>query len=267
MGGCVLLFLRQAYTGKYVQQSLRALRSTYNELFTVHTELVAAHAQLGASVIDIEELACTNERQRLARELHDTLTQGLVSLILQLEAIDASLADEQLQRARNVVQLTRQNARTTLVEARRAIHDLRSETPAQSNLGEAIRAEIQHFSQTTDIACRCDPGPFETIPAVPGEQIFQAIKEGLANVARHACAQMVWIRIRSSGAMYDLEICDDGQGFDPEHVAAGHYGLLGLRERARQHGGELHIRSIPGKGTCLRMCLPCSRKGQGICAV
>lgn len=260
-----LLFLRQAYGRKCMQQLLHNVRDGYTELFASHTALVTRHAQLAASLVEIEEAAQMGERQRLARELHDTLTQDLVSIILQLEAIDGCLANEQAQRAREIVQLATQRARSALDGTRHAIYDLRAQRAAQNGLTQSVQAEIRRLSQTTGILCLCDLRPFATLPVLVGEQILQAIKEGLANVARHANARQVWIGLRNSGSTCVLEIRDDGQGFDPTYTAVGHYGLLGLRERAQQLGGELHICSAPGEGTRLSMCLPRGYEEREVC--
>lgn len=267
VAAAVLLFLRQAHARLCMQRLLHHLRDGYDELFASHTELTTRHAHLSASVVEIEESAQEGERQRLARELHDTLTQDLVSLVMQLEAVDARLASEQPQRAREIVQLTIQRARATLSETRRAIYDLRAPASERGDLIESARAEMRRFSQATGIPCRGDLRLLATVPAFAGEQLVQALKEGLTNVARHAHAHEVWIGLRRSGATFEVEICDDGQGFDPERVMAGHYGLLGLRERAQQLGGELRIQSAPGTGTRLSISLPWWTEEQEVCAV
>lgn len=265
------LFLRQIQACKELQRQLRDQQRSYDELLATHAELAAAHAQLGAHLVELEELTLSNERQRLARELHDTLTQGLVSLIWQLEALEARLVDGQAQRAREIAQLAMQGARTTLGESRRAIHALRSgasEIAVQgASLSETAQAEIQRFNEATGIVCRSDLRLLEAMPVPVGQQAMQAIKEGLTNVARHAHASEVWVGVSSNGAVFELEIRDDGRGFDPQRIAAGHYGLLGLRERAQQLGGDLDIRSVPGKGTRLQMSLPCTRAEREVCTV
>lgn len=173
-----------------------------------------------------------------------------------MEAADARLADEQPQRAREIVQQAVQQARTSLAQTRTIIHDLRSEAPGQDSFVETVRAELRRFSQVTGIACRSDLRQLETLPTALHEPVFQAMKECLTNVARHAHAREVWLNVRNSGITFDLEIRDDGRGFDPRQVVAGHYGLLGLRERAQQLGGALEVQSVPGERTRVKMSLP-----------
>lgn len=260
-----LLFVRQTCEYKRLRQLLSTARTECDSLYAVQAELMGKHAQLAASLVEVEEATLTGERQRLARELHDTLTQDLVSLVLQLEAIDARLANEQLQRAREMAQMAMQRARVALDETRRAIYNLRTDLPAPQSLAEIAQAEIRRFSQATGISCQSDLRLLATVPVRAGEQILQAIKEGLTNIARHAHAHTVWIGLRSSGATFVVDICDDGRGFAPARTEAGHYGLLGLRERAEQLGGELQIESAPGEGTRLRMSLPRRQEEREVC--
>lgn len=267
LAGSLFLFLRLAHARRCMQRLLYNLGTGYDELFAAHTVLNTRYTQMEACVAEVEEAAQVDERQRIARELHDTVTQDLVSLILQLEAIDARLSSEQPQRAREIAQLATRQARAALNETRQVICDLRTQRRVQSDLTQSLRTEMRRFSQTTSILCHCDLRSFAMLPDCTGEQILLAIKEGLTNVARHAYAREVWVDLRNSGTTCMLEIRDDGQGFDPTCTAAGHYGLLGLRERVQQFGGELQIQSAPGKGTRLSMSLPYGREEWEVCAV
>ena len=265
--GTMLLFWRQARARTCMQQLLHNLHDGYDRLFSARTELINRCAQLEASVVEAEEAALLDERRRLARELHDTLTQDLAGLILQLEAIEACLASSQPQNAYELVRQARERARVTLSETRRAIHDLRADAPERDSLVEVIQAEMERFSQATGILCRGDLRSFTVLSPHAGEQIVRGIKEGLTNIARHAHARVVWLGLRQHGREYVVELRDDGRGFDPAQVVAGHYGLPGLRERLQQLGGELSIQSAPGAGTCLRMRLPRASVEREVCAV
>lgn len=254
-GGSALLILRQA-------RAYRNLHAVHDELCTTHTVLAGKHACLTASLVEAEETVLAGERQRIARELHDTLTQDLVGLVWQLEAIDARLAEQQFHRAQEIVQLARQRTRTALSQTRQTIYDLRTDESVQHPLTRRAQAEILRFYQATGVQCHCDLHLLTTIPAWQGEQLLQVIKEGLTNIARHAHAQTAWIKLRTDGAAFVLEIGDDGQGFDSTVRLAGHYGLPGLRERAEYLGGELQIETLPGEGTRLRISLPRSLRAQ-----
>ena len=236
----VTLYSRQAEARQQAQLLLR--------------DLEAANRQLSEYASRVEDLTIANERQRMARELHDTLSQGLAGLILQLEAADAHLAGNRSERARGILQQSMEKARGTLAEARQAIDDLRR--PAERDLVEAVQREVDHFTIATGI--HCDPQIKITVdvPDPIAETAIRAISEGLTNIARHARAKNVTLRLIGNETGLEIEICDDGVGFDPAAVEAGHYGLLGMRERVRLAGGRLEVQSAPGKGTCILIHFP-----------
>ena len=241
-----LLLFAVAYLLLYVQQ----LRS--------NAELEAAHLKLKVSTERIEELTRLTERQRLARELHDTLAQDLAGLIRQLEVADAQQSKQHYQRAQEIIRQATLRARSALVEARLAIHDLRSESMSAGDFSEAVRQEIDHFIETTGIPCETDLDALMDIPPHFREHALRMLTEGLHNVMRHAQAHQVWVRIVRQACMLTLEVRDDGVGFEPAatSVQSGHYGLIGLRERARLSGGTLEVRSANGAGTTIQLRLP-----------
>ncbi len=238
----VVLYSRQAEARLQAQRLLR--------------ELEAANRQLTEYAARVEDLSIAAERQRMARELHDTLSQGLAGLILQLEAADAHLAANRPERARGILEQSMEKARGTLAEARRAIDDLRHAT--LRDLEEAVRQEIDHFTASTGIPCTQEIELPAHIPEQVSETAIRVTTEGLTNIARHANARNGRVRIAciDQGNELEIEICDDGTGFNPEMVEAGHYGLLGMRERVRLAGGRLDIQSEPGHGTCIRIQFP-----------
>jgi two-component system, NarL family, sensor histidine kinase YdfH len=233
---------------------LRSARA-YIQLATTHTELEEAHRGLSTASRQIAALTRLAERQRLARELHDTLSQGLVGLKLQLEAIDALLAQHQSARAKAVVQQAMAHIQHTMSEARGVIDDLRAISDASQSGMAAMQEVIQRFTAATGIPCQVELADLEPLPASFYDTLVRIIGEGLTNVARHARANQVWITTRHVDNIVSLELKDDGIGFDPIAIAekpGGHYGLLGLRERARLLHGNLEIQSKPGAGTCIR---------------
>ena len=235
VGIYVILYTRQAEANARARELL--------------AELEAANRQLTEYAARVEDLTIAAERQRMARELHDTLSQGLAGLILQLEAADAHLAASRPERARVILEQSMENARGTLKEARQAIDDLRQ--PAGHNLEEAARQEAERFTRATGIACEPCIELKTAIPEALSETAIRAISEGLTNIARHAHAKQVGLRLSEIGKELEIEIWDDGMGFDPQAVQSGHYGLLGMRERVRLAGGWLDIDSETGKGTCI----------------
>lgn len=231
-------------------------------LQSVLLELEDAHAQVIDYAERVEELTLVAERQRLARDLHDTLAQGLTGVVLQLEVVDSQLAHHAPQRARELVQEIMVSARSTLAEARRAIHDLRTYTTCPQDISSCVLEEIQRFIQATGISCTIDLALLEKTPEPFCEHVFRMITEALANVVRHAHADQVWITTMQSDIWLTCEVRDNGIGFSSEKLEqpTDHYGLLGLRERARLAKGLLEIKSAPGEGTTLRFSVPLNRE-------
>jgi len=236
----VLLFVRQMNARQKAQKLLG--------------ELETAHRQLAEYAQQVEQLTLQTERQRMARELHDTLAQGLAGLALQLEALEASLERDQTERAAQIAAQAKRRARATLQDARRAIGDLRAHP---TSLAEAIQHEAAQFTTMTGIPCRVTLPDGLALPEQQAEQMARCVREGLNNVARHAQATAVWLTAGVENGRILLTLRDDGRGFDPQQTPpAGHYGLLGLRERARLAGGQFSVESRPGAGTTLRLSLP-----------
>jgi two-component system, NarL family, sensor histidine kinase YdfH len=229
----------------------------HQRLTRTHHQLEEAYGQLAASTRQIESLTLLTERQRIARELHDTLSQDLVGLIRQLDIVEAHLQLQHSERALTIVQDAAQSARSALTEARWTIENLRMRT-AEVACSEALLQEIEHFQTATGIPCECDLAALSGLPEPASEQVLRIVREGLINIARHAQAQHVWIQTRAGRERQEIEIGDDGVGFDLASVQGqhGHYGLLGLRERARLLGGVVEIRSMLGEGTVISFSLP-----------
>jgi NarL family two-component system sensor histidine kinase YdfH len=223
-------------------------------------ELEAANRRLTESADRIEDLTLTNERQRMARELHDTLAQGLAGLILQLEAVDSHLSQGHADKAQSIAQQAMTRARETLADSRRAIDGLRRDLPG--SLTERLQTEINHFKSASGVPCRLEISIPELLTGEIQELIVRVVSEGLANIARHAQARQASVNLNGSGDILTVEVADDGIGFDSRDSAGreGHYGLVGLRERVRLSGGTLEITSVKGKGTRLKATIPFSQQ-------
>jgi NarL family two-component system sensor histidine kinase YdfH len=221
-------------------------------------ELEIANRQLAEYTHQVEELTLTTERQRMARELHDTLAQGLAGLILQLEAADSHISNQNQQKAQAIIQQAMSRARTTLSDARRAIRDLRENPSTPTDLDDAIKTEIERFQTSTGITCNENICMAADISAQLAENILRTIIEGLSNIARHAEATEASISMTCDDHTISIEISDNGIGFDPQTAVgrSGHYGLVGIRERARLFGGSLTIDSQPSQGSILKIQLP-----------
>ena len=203
-------------------------------------------------------LATIEERNRLARDIHDTLAQGLAAITLQLEAADA-LAETRPQRAHEAVQRALSLARANLDEARRSVMDLRS-APLQAHaLPEALALLVASTGLTIDY--RYTPN-FPLLPARLEAGLYRVAQEALTNISKHAFAQHIEIELRFCSSEEDeeiqLAIRDDGRGFDPDAVSRDekHFGLLGMSERVKLLGGHLSIQSTPGSGTYIIVSIP-----------
>lgn len=205
------------------------------------------------------ELAVTEERNRLAREIHDTIAQGLTALAMQLELADAALPAD-IRRAREAIRRALGLARLNLEEARRSVQNLRSRSLQRKSLADAIRLLLDQggrehgyyysFRHNVD---------HELSPAIE-TGIYRIAQEALSNIARHAQASEVTVLLDVGADTLTLTVEDDGVGFDPaEFAQAGHFGLMGMQERAHLLGGKLLIASSPGDGTRLEAQMPLVR--------
>ncbi len=219
-------------------------------------ELETAHIELADYAAQVRSLTLATERQRMARELHDTLVQGVAGLILQLEAANAHLENGRVPRAQAIIQQSMKRARSTLADARAAIDDLRLK---DSSLAETIQRQADRFTQATGIPCHLtlDLAAETLISPAIADHAERIISESLTNVTRHAQAENVWLDVTQSVNALNIDVRDDGVGFDVDTaVRARHYGLLGMRERARLVNGTFAISSNTGEGTHLAITLP-----------
>lgn len=225
-------------------------------------ELQKAHAQLEAYAKRVEELTLTTERQRMARELHDTLAQGLTGLVLQLEAASTHIEKQNTQRAQEILDSAMTQSRTTLAEARKVIDDLRSGKQGQQTFLEQIQREAQQLKNMSGVACEVDVRITRPLSQEVQTHLLKIVTEGLYNIAKHAQANQAWLRLTENKSHLVLEIEDDGLGFVPDsaHANSGHYGLLGIRERVDLLNGEFSLDSQPQQGTCLLIQIPLDAK-------
>ena len=211
--------------------------------------LESANAKLAASSAKIESLTLQNERQRMARELHDTLAQGVAGLVLQLEAVKAHLGANRTERAAAIVEQSITRARSTLAESRAAIDDLRA---SSTDVSDSVRENIERFRQATGIPCDLEISVNENqLPFETTNHALNILSESLTNIARHAQATHVKVVFIIQNQNLQLEVRDNGKGFDVNQKTSGHYGLIGMHERARLTGGMLSIESNPS-GTCVQ---------------
>jgi NarL family two-component system sensor histidine kinase YdfH len=239
-------------------REIRANEKTQNLL----VDLERVNQKLTEYADTIEDLTLTNERERMARELHDTLAQGLAGVILQLEAADSHLSNHHPERAQVIVQQAMDRARTALNDARRAIDNLRSFDPARDDLAANMRAAVDQFQASSGVPCKLEISLPDPVSEGTSDTVMRIVSEAFANIARHARASQAWVVLRANLEELEIEIGDNGAGFSvPDALPIlGHYGIQGMRERTREGRGSMEIQSVPGKGTVIRVRLPVDRE-------
>jgi NarL family two-component system sensor histidine kinase YdfH len=248
------------YISLYAQQAL-AKEAAHKLL----ADLRRANHRLAESACQVETLTLMTERQRMARELHDTLAQGLAGIILQMEAADSYLDQQQAAKAQEIIRMAMGRARQTLAESRQVIDDLRKKAYDPEAFAGWIYDEADHFTQVTGISCRVDVDLPPHMPVDVQLAIQRILSEGLTNIRKHAAASQVWLSVKPADRCLVVRIQDDGCGFDPDAVlsATDRYGLLGIRERAAEFDGWVRFESGAGEGTVIRVGLPLgNRKGR-----
>ncbi|MEK3702765.1 sensor histidine kinase [Paenibacillus sp. FSL R7-0198] len=205
----------------------------------------------------VEELTLANERQRMARDLHDTLAQGQAGLIMQLEAVDAYLSRGNIQRAHEIVLTSMGQARQTLGDARKAIDDLRTRATPVFDFNEAVQDQLQRFRIATGVQIQLELQVRSALTGFTMEHVLHILSETLMNVARHAHADQVHISIIEISGSLQMVIKDNGRGFNTATIGkkTGHYGLIGIYERARLIGGQIQVESSD-TGTCITLSIP-----------
>jgi two-component system, NarL family, sensor kinase len=203
-------------------------------------------------------LARAEERARMAREIHDTLAQGLTAIALNVEGALRQL-DKRPDQARERLERALAMARENLDEARRSVLDLRAAPLAGRPLAEALSALGRAFTSQTGVRVHVRATADGSLPLRVEAELYRIAQEGLTNVRKHAKASEVEIRLEKTHDQATLVLSDNGQGFDARRRAPGHHGIVGMRERARLLGGRLHVTSGPGHGTRLSVTVPLDR--------
>ncbi|MGW0867608.1 sensor histidine kinase [Streptomyces sp. NPDC002611] len=215
-------------------------------------------AELDASRHEIGRLSEAHgalaERERLAREIHDTLAQGFTSLVMLVQAVEAEL-DHDLPEARRHLRLMDETARQNLAEARALVAGGAPADLDGASLPDALRRLATRHDARLEVT-----GPVRMLPAGPEVVALRACQEALANARKHAGSSVtVGVSLTYGDDSLMVSVRDDGCGFDPAAVRGG-YGLAGLRARAVEVGGTAKVRSAPGDGTAVTVRLPVVRR-------
>jgi signal transduction histidine kinase len=240
------------------REQLRIARDELAKRYSVRTgewqeELAARHAA------EADFALLTAERTRLARELHDTLEQTIASVALQLDAAKGFFHGEPDESQRLLDAATLQ-LRESQSEVRRSVWNLRSVKLEEATLPEALQQLGKALADThgPKVEVRCEGEPVH-VPPGAASHLFRVAQEGVTNALKHAQARRIEIVLTFRTESVELRVDDDGCGFDPAAAAInGHFGLRGLRERARALQAELTLDSTSGRGTRLRLNVPAS---------
>jgi signal transduction histidine kinase len=199
------------------------------------------------------------ERARLAREIHDTLAQGFVGISSQLDAV-AMCLDEDPSSARQFLDLARRMVRHSLTEARRSVMDLRASVLEGQDLGAALDSGARMWVAGSGVEVAVEVvGEVGELPPETDQHLLRIAQEAVHNAIKHAAARHIAIRMHTGDGKLRLQIEDDGRGFDPDGIfttTGGHFGVIGMRERAQRIHGELRLTSQPGRGTQVEVTVP-----------
>lgn len=248
--------------------SWRALNEDELHLLSIIAAQIGIAVERARLADDTTRLARAEERTRIAREIHDTLAQGLTAIGLDIESALRNL-DDNPERVRERLTRALDTTRANLEEARHSVLDLRQTPLAGRPLAEALGALGRAFTSQTGVPvhvhaaspeCPAGGQPPE-LPIRLEAQLYRIAQEALANVSRHAQATTVDITVRLTERDLLLTIRDDGVGVDVDTAGhadgrEGHHGILGMRERARLIGGRLRLTSRPGHGTSVTVRAP-----------
>lgn len=203
-----------------------------------------------------EQLGAVRERNRLAREIHDTLAQGLTAVSLQLESADVLLeVGSDLEKARQAVQQALALTRANLEEARRSVMDLRAAPLEGRTLAEALTALADDLAQSHEVTVTMT-GAGRPLPPRIEIGLYRIVQEAFTNIRHHAQASQVSLSLFVTLKSVKLLVADNGLGFDSDIVPNGRFGLIGMNERVKLLGGNFTLESHLQAGTQLEVIIP-----------
>ena len=240
----------------------RAFRAEEMELAQALANQAMLMIEFGTLSAQSRHAAVLDERNRMARDMHDTLAQGFTGVIVQLEAAeDATSRDLHDEAGKHLVR-ARDLARDSLKEARRSVQALRPQALDDIGLGHALESLFKKMTQGTGLTPAFEVlGRPRPLPLDWEENVFRIGQEVLTNTIRHANASRLTARLIFAPDEVRLDMLDDGRGFDPSRIGKG-YGLLGIKERVQAMGGHLTVRSADGDGTTIIVTLPALDPGR-----
>jgi signal transduction histidine kinase len=244
-----LLLIRDVTSSKVAEQTIRTLFQFLQDRDEDRTRLLRR-----------TDSAIEAERNRIARDLHDGPIQGISAAALSLEAVKLMLEAGDAARAGDMLQAITTELSEEAVGLRRTMKDLRPPVLEQRGLVPAVRELCARAGREFDVTVTEAAAPIAPIPSTVETLAYRVIQEALSNVTKHAGATRATVRIAASAGTLEVDITDDGRGFDAaqirEFLAQGKVGLASMRERAELAGGILTVKSEPGKGTTVTATIP-----------
>ncbi|MCX6029101.1 MAG: sensor histidine kinase [Chloroflexi bacterium] len=248
------------YAGGYlffgvITNALTQARLTQRQNALLLGELQHKNRQLEAYAAQIETLAVVEERNRLAREVHDSIGHRLTTAAVQLEGAQRLAANEPA-RAAALIGAGRQQVREALQDLRRTVGRLREPVEIELSLPQALHRLATSFQEATGLAVHLElPENACEVTSSQRLALYRTAQEGLTNIQRHAAAHQAWLHLACSPDRISLQVMDDGCGLLTGTPSTG-FGLAGLRERAAQLDGAITLADRPGGGTILAIQLP-----------
>ncbi len=220
-------------------------------------KLTAANEKLRQYALKIENQATLEERNRIAREIHDSLGHSLTALNLQLETAN-KLLNTNPEKAKDFLIRAKELGSQALKDVRESVSKMRSDPLQEQSLETSINVLIENFNHSTGINPNCQINIFYSIPRDISTAIYRIIQESLTNISKYAKATEVNLEITTAATNLYLIVEDNGKGFDVTQNTTG-FGLQSMRDRTLALDGNFHIESLPGKGTKIMVDIPLSR--------
>jgi signal transduction histidine kinase len=224
----------------------------------LYDELQKTHAQLQQSVQQLEELAVTSERNRLAREMHDSIGHRLTVSAVQLEGAQR-LIPQDPDKAAGIVGTVREQVREALAELRQTVTALRQPIEFDLPIGQALERLAASFETGTDLKVELTLADLPALYPQHRQVIYRTVQESLTNIQRHAGATRAWVHLHAAQEILSLTISDNGKGL-PDSAPQQGYGLRGIQERAALLGGGSSFEARTGGGAQISVWLPIIRE-------
>jgi len=233
---------------------LNGFNETDLELMTLLANQAGIAIENARLYEEAKKMAALDERQRLSRELHDSVTQSLYGISLYAQAASGKIDLQEIAQARQYIDDIQNTAQESLADMRLLIYELRPPILEKEGLVTAIQSRLTSVEDRAGIKSSLNSSLTGRLPFETEEGLYQIAREALNNIIKHAHAKNISIHIEETGETISMKISDDGVGFVPAVASRqGRLGITNMQERARYHGWQFNITSSPGHGTCIQV--------------